>query len=181
VSVLAHSYARAFLETAPAGYDMARFLEKAGSLARAVAENSTLRAFLSAPAVPQAAKTGTLAQLARRVGLDEFGQRFFQVMLKNHRLLEADEVLRRLREENDARQGIVQGRVIIAAPIGDEEKTAIEEALAGRIGGKVRLRTEIDPAILAGFVARVGSNVFDASAATAIRRFREIGIGRTGA
>jgi F-type H+-transporting ATPase subunit delta len=181
VSIFAHSYARAFLETAPAGYDMARFLENAGALARAVAENATLRAFLSAPAVPHAAKTAALAQLARRVGLDELGQRFFQVMLKNHRLLEAEKILRRLREENDARQGIVQGRVTVAAPIGDAEKTAIEEALAGRIGGKVRLRAEVDPAILAGFVARVGSNVFDASAITAIRLFREKAIGRTGA
>lgn len=180
MSVFAHSYARAFLETAPAGYDVARFLESAGSLTRAVTKNATLRAFLSAPAVPHAAKTAALAQLARRVGLDELGQRFFQVMLKNHRLLEGGEVLESLREENDARQGIVQGRVTVAASIGNEEKTSIEEALAGRIGGKVRLRTEIDPAILAGFVARVGSNVFDASAATAIRRFRERAIERTG-
>jgi F-type H+-transporting ATPase subunit delta len=179
VSVFAHSYARAFLETAPAGYDMARFLESAGSLARAVSENVTLRAFLSAPAVPHAAKTAALAQLAGRVGLDEFGQRFFQVMLKNHRLLEVEQILRSLREESDSRQGIVRGRVTVAAPIGDREKTAIEEALTGRIGGKVRLSAEVDPAILAGFVARVGSNVFDASAATAIRRFREKAIGRT--
>ena len=181
MSAFARSYARAFLETAPAGYDTARFLESADSLARAVARNATLRAFLSAPAVPHPAKTEALTQLARRVGLDELGQRFFQVMLKNHRLLEAEAILRSLRQENDARDGIVQGRVTVAAPIGEEEKTAIEEALGGRIGGKVRLRAEVDPAILAGFVAHVGSNVFDASAATAIRMFRAKAIGRTGA
>ncbi|MDQ2977847.1 MAG: ATP synthase F1 subunit delta [Acidobacteriota bacterium] len=181
MSVFAHSYARAVLEAAPPGYDMAGFLENAGSLARAVAENATLRSFLSAPAVPHAAKREALTELARRAGLDEFGQRFFLVMLKNHRLLEAEQILRRLREEDDARQGIVRGKVTVAVPIADADRTAIEDALAGRIGGKVRLRTEVDQAILAGFVARVGSNVFDASAATAIRRFREKAIGRTGA
>ena len=181
MSVFAQSYARAFLETAPAGYDLPRFLESAGSLARAVTENATLRAFLSAPAVPQSAKAETLAQLGRRAGLDEFGQRFFQVLLRHHRLLEADEVLRSVRQEGDRRNGIVEGRVRVAAPIGEAERAAIEAALASRLGGKVRLETEVDPGILGGFVARVGSNVFDASAATAIRRFREIATGRTGA
>jgi len=181
MSVFARSYARAFLETAPAGYDLPRFLESAGTLAGAVTENATLRAFLSAPAVPNPAKVETLAALSRRIGLDEFGQRFFEVLLRHHRLLEAGEVLRSLREEDHRRLGIVEGRVRVAAPIGDAERSAIEEALAARVGGRVSLKAEVDPGILGGFVARVGSNVFDASAATAIRRFREVATGRTGA
>jgi F0F1-type ATP synthase delta subunit len=49
------------------------------------------------------------------------------------------------------------------------------------VGGKVKLAVDVDSAILAGFVARVASNVFDASAAAAIRRFREQAHSRTGA
>ena len=94
----AQSYARAFLETAPGEYDIARFLENAGSLSRAIVENATLRAFLSAPAVPQPAKLAAVRQLAARAGLDTVGQRFFEVMLNNHRLLEAGAILQSLRE-----------------------------------------------------------------------------------
>ena len=181
MSSFAPSYARAFLETAPPQYDIARFLESAGSLSRAVVENATLRAFLSAPAVPKPAKIAAVQQLAAKAGLDAFGQRFFQVMLENHRLLESGTILQSLREAHDARQGIVRGRVTVATPIGEEEKKTIEDALAGRLGAGVRLRVEVDPAILAGFVAHVGSNVFDASASTEIRRFQEEARGRTGA
>jgi F-type H+-transporting ATPase subunit delta len=180
VSAFAQSYARAFLETAPARYDVSGFLERAGSLAKAIAENATLRAFLSAPAVPQTAKAKALKALGEKAGLDEMGIRFFEVMLRHHRLLEAEEILRRLREANDARNGIVEGTVTVAAPIGEPERKAIEEALSGRVGGRVRLQTRIDPAILAGFVAHVGSNVFDASVLTAIRRFRDEASSRTG-
>jgi F0F1-type ATP synthase delta subunit len=35
------------------------------------------------------------------------------------------------------------------------------------------MTVKVDPQILAGFVARVGSEVFDASAVRAIERFRE--------
>jgi F-type H+-transporting ATPase subunit delta len=180
MSAFAQSYARAFLETAPPDYDMERFLENAESLARAIQENATLRAFLSAPAVPHAAKTEALARLSEKTGLDVFGQRLFQVMLRNHRLLDAGDILQSLREANDAKHGIVQGRVTVAAPIAEDEKRSIEEALSGRIGAKVRLRMEVDPSILAGFVAHVGSSVFDASVVAAIRRFQEQARGRTG-
>lgn len=181
MSAFVHSYARSFLETAPAGYDVAKFLESAGSLARAISGNPSLRAFVSAPAIPRAAKTETLAKLAEKAGIDPFGQRFFQVMLENRRLLQAEPILQAIREAEDARQGIVEGRVVVASPISEEERKTIEGALANRMGGKVRLEVEIEPAILAGFVAHVGSHVFDGSAATEIERFQEKSKGRTGA
>jgi F-type H+-transporting ATPase subunit delta len=173
MSAFAHPYARAFLETAPRGYDVARFLESARTLVDAIEGDARLRAFLSTPAVPAEVKAGALAALARRAGLDAFGERFFEMILKNHRLGDAAEILRAVRDAHDAALGIVEGRVIVATPIAEAERKTIEDALTGRIGQSVRLRVEIDPSILAGFVARVGSNVFDASATAAIRQFEE--------
>ena len=82
------------------------------------------------------------------------------------------EILAGLSESLDARRGVVAAQVTVAAAIGDEERRAIEQALARRIGRRVRMQVAVDPAVLAGFVARVGSEVFDASAAQAIERFR---------
>ena len=76
---------------------------------------------------------------------------------------------------------MLEGSVTVAAPIADAEKAAIEAALGAKLKGTVRLKVAVDPKILAGFVARVGSNVYDASAAAGIRRFREQAKGRTGA
>ena len=181
MSAFTHPYTRAFFESAPPGYDTGRFLEAAGDFGRAIEENRTLRAFLSTPAVPLEAKRKTVAELARKAGLDTFGARFFEVVLEHHRILEAGVILQSLREGHDARQGIVQGRVTVATPIGDPERGRIEEAVAARVGGKVRLKVDVDPKILAGFVVHVGSNVFDASAAAAIRRFQTLAKEGTGA
>jgi F-type H+-transporting ATPase subunit delta len=174
-------YAKAFLEAAPKGYDVEAFLSSAGALARAIEKDPTLRAFLSAPAVPEDSKRKAVAELASKCGVDAFGARFLELLLKNRRFLALGAILQGLRQSFDAAQGVLEGSVTVAAPIGDAEKAGIEQALGSKLQGRVRLKVAIDPNILAGFVARVGSSVFDASAAAGIRRFREQAKGRTGA
>jgi F0F1-type ATP synthase delta subunit len=56
--------------------------------------------------------------------------------------------------------------------MGDAEKQRVEASLSKRAGRRVRMRVDVDPKVLAGFVARVGSEVFDASVENAIERFR---------
>ncbi len=173
MSAFAHPYARAFLESAPAEYDFAAFLRAAEALAAAVESNEKLRAFLRTPSVPREAKSKAIAELSRKAGLDAYGSRFLQVMLKNHRLLEAGQVLRTLRDLNDVRQGILRVRVTVPAELAEGEKKAIADAIALRTGKTVRLQIALDAKLLGGFVARAGSNVFDGSVTAAIRRFRE--------
>jgi F-type H+-transporting ATPase subunit delta len=174
-------YARAFLEAAPEGYDVEAFLAAGGELARAIDTDPTLRAFLAAPGVPDEAKRGAVAELAGRAGVDAFGTRFFELLLRHRRVLSVGAILAAVREGYDAERGILEGQVTVAAPIGDADKTRIEEALGARLDSRVRVRVAVDPKILGGFVARVGSSVFDASAVAGIRRFQERAKGRTGA
>jgi F-type H+-transporting ATPase subunit delta len=168
----ARPYAQAFLEAMPAGYDADRFLERASMLARAM-EDRRLRAFLGAPSVPADAKRGVLDDLASRAELDEFGRRFLQLLLDKRRILTLPVILSAIREARDQALGIVEAAVTVAAPLQDGARERIEKALARQTGRKVRMTVKVDPQILAGFVARVGSEVFDASAVRAIERFRE--------
>lgn len=177
----AHPYARAFLEAAPAGYDVGAFLEAGESMARAFEANPKLRAFLLAPNVPREAKSHAIAALAKKVGLDAYGERFLQVMLRNHRLLEAREVFKTLRDLNDALQNVLRVRVTVPAPLSDADRRTVEDAIAARTGKKVRSQIDIDPALIGGFVARAGSHVFDGSVAAAIRRFQTQVKEKTGA
>ena len=150
MSSFTHSYARAFLEAAPAGYDTEQFLAAAASLHDAIEKTPAVRAFLSAPAVPREAKRGAVGQLAARAGLDAYGQRFFEVVLENHRILETGAILKGLSDAHDALRGIVRGRVTVATPIGEADRAKIEDAVAARVGGKVRLTVDVDPSILGG-------------------------------
>lgn len=181
MSSFTYPYARAFVESAPKGYDFAAFHEAAAALGRAFESNPKLRSFLLAPTVPREAKSKAIAELSRRVKLDDFGARFLQVMLKNHRLLEAGLVLKTLRDLLDAREGILRVRVTVPETPSEQEQKMIEEAIAARTGMKVRMQIGLDPKILGGFVARAGSHVFDGSVTAAVRRFSAQVKERTGA
>lgn len=171
MSRYARPYAKAFLETMPSGYDVDAFLENASAIARAIAGDPRVKAFLAAPAIPIDAKRGVLEDLARRAGVDDFGRRFLALVLEKRRILTLGEILSALRSARDRVLGIVEAVVTVAAPVGEPERRRIEEALARQVGRGVRMRLEVDPTILAGFVAKVGSEVFDASVLRAVERF----------
>ncbi|HVE65775.1 MAG TPA: ATP synthase F1 subunit delta [Thermoanaerobaculia bacterium] len=171
MSRYARPYAKAFLETMPAGYDVDAFLESASSIARALTGDARVKAFVAAPAIPIDAKRRVLDDLANRAGVDAYGRRFLALVLEKRRILALGEILAAVRAERDRALGIVEAIVTVAAPVGEPEKRRIEEALARQVGRGVRMRVEVDPRILAGFVAKVGSEVFDASALRAVERF----------
>ncbi|MGH9399868.1 MAG: ATP synthase F1 subunit delta [Thermoanaerobaculia bacterium] len=177
---LARGYAQALLESAPAGFDIGRFLEGARAVARAVEIDPRLKAFFAAPGIAAGVKAKTLEELARLGGLDDFGRRFLGVVLSHRRILHLAEILSGVSEAHDAREGVVAARVTVAASIGEPERRRLEQALAKRVGRKVRMQLDVDPETLAGFVARVGSNMFDASAASEIERFRGRGREKAG-
>jgi F-type H+-transporting ATPase subunit delta len=171
VSRFARPYAQAFLGTIPSGFDVEGFLDRALVLARALEADRRLKNFLAAPSVPVDAKRGVLDDLGRRVGVDDFGQRFLRLVLDNRRILALDEILSAIREALDRQLGVVEATVTVASPLADGDRAGIEQALARQLGRRVRMRVSVDPSILAGFVARVGSEVFDASVLRAIERF----------
>ncbi len=173
MNAFSRSYARAFLESVPNGYDVDRFLSQAGSLRQALASDGRLKAFLSVPSIPQENKRKVLDELARRAGLDPFGTRFLDLVLAHRRLPHFSDILATIREEFNRRRGIVQATVTVAAAIGEEEGRRIAERLSRAVGKTVQIHVEVDPTVLAGFVARIGSEVFDASARGAVEAFSE--------
>jgi F-type H+-transporting ATPase subunit delta len=171
LSRYARPYAKAFLETMPADYDVDAFLENAAAISRAIGADPRVRGFLAAPAIPVDAKRRVVDELANRAGVDEFGRRFLALVLEKRRILTLGEILSSIRSAKDRALGIVEAVVTVAAPVGETERRRIEEGLARQVGRGVRMRVQVDPSILAGFVAKVGSEVFDASALRAVERF----------
>ena len=169
---LARSYAQALLQSAPQAWSVEPFLEGVRVVLRAIESDRRLKAFFSTPGVAAVAKERALDELARRAGLDEFGRRFLTVVLGKRRISHLREILEGVSETFDAREGVVAARVSVAAPIDEKERQRLESALSRRVGKTVRMQVEVDPNVVAGFVARVGSNMFDASAVQEIERFR---------
>lgn len=135
--------------------------------------SAELQGFFRNPAVPRDRKEAALAALAARAGVDETSRRLMRVLLLNGRLLRLGEVVRAVRERVDRERKVVEASLVTAAPLADAEAERIRTALEGRTGRSVRLARAVDPALLGGFVVRVGSEVYDASLAQRLRKTRQ--------
>jgi F-type H+-transporting ATPase subunit delta len=77
------------------------------------------------------------------------------------------------RERLLAHQNIVRADVTSAAALSPEKTKALEESLAKVTGKKVQITTSVDPELLGGVVARIGSTVYDGSVRTQLAQMRQ--------
>ena len=67
----------------------------------------------------------------------------------------------------------VAADVATAVPLARDRATALEGALSRATGQRVTITTRVDPSLIGGVVARVGSMVFDGSVRRQLARMRE--------
>jgi len=77
------------------------------------------------------------------------------------------------RERLLSHQNIVRADVTSAAPLSPEKTTALAESLSKVTGKKVEISAGVDPDLLGGVVARIGSTVYDGSVKTQLTRMRQ--------
>ena len=68
---------------------------------------------------------------------------------------------------------VVRAEVTTATPIDAARVAAIQRSLAEVTGRTVTMATKVDPAIVGGLVARIGSTVYDGSVTRQLERMRE--------
>ena len=87
------------------------------------------------------------------------------------------EIVDRYERLLDAHRGMERAEVVSAVPLDDGQRAKIEEMLKDVVGKEIRMSERVDPAVVGGFVARVGDRVIDGSAAGRLRMLRRELIG----
>jgi len=174
-------YVDALFEVAGSADAVEALLPSLETVARALNASEELRAFSTNPAIPRADKRTLVATLAGSAEAPELAGRLLRTLLDRGRFLALPTVLDAIRDRLDEARGVVEANVRTVAPLGADSEAAIREALEARTGTRVRLRTEIDPSLLSGFVVRLGSEVFDASLSRRLARARKALEGASGA
>ena len=99
---------------------------------------------------------------------------FLLLLLRRHRLHLLPRIVELYQEMYNRAVGIVVAEVTTAAPLDEEHKRKIAAYISGISGGKkVEMHLYQDPAILGGFVARIGDHVIDASVASRLAELAE--------
>lgn len=167
-------YARALFEVSLKDDDLRTAESDLGEFARLVDEHPALRRVLFGSAVRAPTKRAIINDLRTRAKhVSPTVTRLLTVLADRGRLVLLPDIVRFYRARVFEHLGVVDARVTTALPLSREQGEAIRKRLAGAGARDVRMTSVVDPGILGGVVARIGSTVYDGSVAGQLERMRQ--------
>ncbi len=170
----AKSYAKALFDLAK---ERGLTDQVARDMSRIVAlfdESADLRAVLARPWLGAATKRATAAAVVERADLSPLVRDFVALVAARGRAEILDTIADAYRDLVDADAGRVRAKVRTAVALTTDERRVLSERLARELGAReVILDEVIDPDLLGGFVAEVGSLVVDGSLNGQLARLAE--------
>lgn len=169
----ANRYARALLDVAIKEADPVQAEQDLAAFAELLAGHEDLRRALTNPAVPVQAKRAVVDELVQRAKPVPPVGKLMVLLAARDRLELLPDLLHAYRERLLDHQQVVRAEVVTAVPLAGDRERQLQQKLAAMTGRTVRLTTSVDPAIVGGLIARVGTVVYDGSVATQLARMKE--------
>jgi F-type H+-transporting ATPase subunit delta len=169
---VATRYARALLASMPDEQTAEAADDFLAALRNAISESQEFRSLLLDPAVSRATRKAVLSALAERNGMPTLVRNFLATVVDHNRTAALDSIAQVFHEEREAALGVVPAEIVTAWPLTEDLKRRTLSALEHLTGSKVRLVPRLDPDILGGAVAKIGSTVHDGSLRTHLAMLR---------
>jgi F-type H+-transporting ATPase subunit delta len=170
----AKRYARAIFDVALAeGTDLELVADQLAGFAALVRGHEGLQRVLVNPAIPAVRKRGLGEALLARGAVLPVVSRLLLLLAERDRLVLVPDLAEAYRARLMDHQQVVRAEVTTAAPIGDDRTAALRQGLANATGRQVLLDVRVDPALVGGAVARIGSTVYDGSVTTQLQKMKQ--------
>lgn len=110
--------------------------------------------------------------LCKRLGADPLLPKFLHYVIDRGRMEGAIDIARAYRRLADEAAGRIDAHITSAAPLPPDTLAKIKAALERATGKQVIATTAVDPELLGGVIAKVGSTVVDGSLRSALAQLR---------
>lgn len=167
-------YARALLDVVVStSADPDKIQQNLADVTALTAEHADLRRAFTDARVPASARTALVEAIAARVGVEPYVARLLSMLASRGRLVLVPEIATAYGERLLAHRRIVRAEVTAAAPLTPERQDALRRSLSQVTGKDVQIEVGVDPALIGGIVARIGSTVYDGSIRTQLHKVRQ--------
>ena len=163
LQTVARRYAQALADVVIERREELEVRNEIQSWASMIVGNPQLKEVFANPTVAYDNKRNVLEELITRTRVRETTASFLRVLLRNQRLAQLPEISARFGQVLDERGGVVAAEITTARPLPEELRKTLHDTLASATGRTVRLTFATDENIIGGFVARIGSTIFDGS------------------
>jgi F-type H+-transporting ATPase subunit delta len=135
--------------------------------------NSELQSAFGNPAITHPKKEKVLEQLIARTQPSRATANFLRVLLRNGRLMNLGDIMKRFELILEERSGIVSAEVASARELSEAQRRELKVNLEKRTGRQVKIDFAVNPELIGGVVTRIGSTVYDGSVKTKLENLRE--------
>lgn len=171
MTVAANRYARALMdvlypEKAEAG------LQQLQSFAALLADQPDARRFLENPTIAGDRRNRILKEISDALSFDRRVANFVVILAERNRLPLLEDVIREYQNLLDDRMGVVRARVKAARALDPAQHRELTDKLEQITGKQVRMEVSIDPSLIGGVIAQVGSTIYDGSVRRQLQAFK---------
>ncbi len=165
-------YARALLDVAMAESDPELVERQLGEFVDLLTAHPPLNDVLVNPAIPAVHKQGVIRELLARAPVATVLSKLLLLLAGNDRLVLLPDLLAVYRDRVLDYKHVVRVELTTAVALPADREQAIVDRLRAVAGRDVQLATRIDPAIIGGAVAQIGSTVYDGSVSRQLARLQ---------
>ena len=173
ISELAHRYAKAVYELAVENRTQDKVFGDLRALENALEQDHAIPSFLSNPMVSADDRVAVLNKAFEGNSISKEATDLILLLARNDRFGIFKEVVHAFEAQADEANGVCRGVVRSATVLDQAEREKIESTVEVALKKKVIMQYKVDPTVIGGLVAQVGSYTFDDSIAFHLRRMNE--------
>ena len=163
-------YAKAILDIAQTSGKADAVNNDMKSIVNAVSESADLKDFLTSPIIKIEVKKSALSEIFSNV--EKETNSLFHLLFENKRFEILEAIAIQYNKLFDESNGIEVAKVTTAFPITAELETKVLAKIAEFSNKKITIQNIVDPAIIGGFILRVGDQQYNASVASKLSELK---------
>jgi F-type H+-transporting ATPase subunit delta len=170
IGAIAERYAAALFELAEQEKALEAVETDLKALKGMIAESRDLQTVLRSPIIGRAEQGAAVTALASKAKWHKLSKNFLGLLARNRRLFALPGIIDAFLARLAAKRGEVTAKITSATALSAAQKKSLTTALKKAMGQDVLLDLEVDPSLLGGMVAKVGSRMIDASLKTKLQQ-----------
>jgi len=142
------------------------------SVEQLLSESPELRNALQTPSIQVSRKRAVMGRLLDRLGVSPIVRNFVWVVVDRRRVAIMTEIREAFELLVDERIGFARADVTSAEALDDQRSSALAAGLEHITGKRMRMHFSVDPELLGGVTARIGSTLYDGSLRGQLQQLR---------
>jgi F-type H+-transporting ATPase subunit delta len=169
----ATQYAKALFAVAQSDASPRAVFEELQAFGDLMVSHPDLGATLTNAAIPVQLKRSVLSEVLSLIRVSPLVREFLLILARHDHVAVYGDLLAGYEQRLLQLEGVAAATITTAVPLSPERTSALEQSLRALTGKQVRMTAAVDPAILGGVVAQVGSTVYDGSVVRQLQRLKE--------